>query len=310
MVADPEADGDDEVEESWLRLVAGQSERLPMRPPATPSLGPGVVVGERHRLVARIGGGAMGTVYEAVRLSDGRAVALKVIRADVAEEDELNERFAREAHILRDLRHRALVPVLDFGLHEGRPFFAMELLRGETLRAFLSREGAVTVDQGRAWIGPALDALQLAHDRGIVHRDLKTENLFLDRGASPLRLRILDFGLAKVRGDIALTASDAAFGTPAYMAPEQLESAKKATAKSDQYAVAAILYEMLTRRIPHRGRDLVELSMAKMTKPPEPIPPTAEVPDSIQRALARALAKDPKDRYPNLVSFKEAILQD
>ncbi len=272
----------------------------------------GSVLGGRFTLIERLGVGSMGLVYRAKQAPMDRDVAVKILRADRAVDDEARARFLREAHALALLSSPHTVTVLDFGHAQAGEFFiAMELLEGESLEARLARVGRFDVDGALDTVRQALRSLAEAHAKGIVHRDLKPANLFFARtGSGESRedgdeiVKVLDFGVAKLLEppatdvNLAQTQAGTVVGTPCYMSPEQAQG-KPLDARSDLYAMGIILFELLTGRPPFTD----ETNMLVMARHVKTTPPAmaavargAQVPVEIEEAVLCALAKDPGKR--------------
>ncbi|MAG69729.1 MAG: serine/threonine-protein kinase [Vicinamibacterales bacterium] len=252
----------------------------------------------RYELIERIGKGGMGVVYRARDTQLQREVALKMLLINVAEVEETQERFRREARAAADLRHRNIIQVYDFGEEDGRAFFVMELLAGDSLSAELKGGKRLPLDRALDIMSQMCDGLAFAHGRSIVHRDLKPANLFVTPDGT---IKILDFGLARIASS-KLTRSGLIFGTPDYMSPEQVRG-KVADHRSDIFSVGAVLYQLVSGRKPFAAESL-PLVMRKVVE--EPPPPLKGVPPALERIIARALQKDPADRYQGV----EALLVD
>jgi predicted Ser/Thr protein kinase/predicted nucleic acid-binding protein len=236
-----------------------------------------------YRVEELIGSGGMGTVYRATQLSLGRPVALKVLPPNVSDDPQFVHRFHREAEILAALAHPNVVQVIDRGEAEGRYFIVMEYVDGESLRALL-RRGPVPPRDACRICAQLLDALDYAHAKGVVHRDIKPENVLLSREGN---VKVADFGVSRFLAggpDTRLTRTHFVLGTYEYMAPEQRESVQEADSRSDIYATAVVLYEMLTGELPIGRFDL----------PSRKLPHVDRRLDAI---LEKGLAKDPARRY-------------
>ena len=274
-------------------------------------VGVGDRVADKYRVVRRVGRGGMGAVFEAEHESIKRPVALKVLRAELAADPMQAARFQREAQSATQVRHPNIVDILDFGVHDGRPFMVMELLEGETLGAVMRREGPMSMARAVELVAPVLKGLAAAHRKGIVHRDIKPENIFLAQSDDePPTAKILDFGVAKVEDPESerLTGSRVALGTVAYMAPEQIRASRDAGEAADQYSAAVMLYEALTGRLPHEATSYNEMVVAKVTSPAHDL--AAARPDLPTEACAvvmRALADAPEDRHGSVSDFREAL---
>lgn len=254
------------------------------------------VIGD-YRLGARLGGGPTSAVYAAEHQTSGRRVALKLIAADLKDEPETRERFLREARVTAALSHPNIVRVIDAGTDEGRLFIVMERLEGLPLAEFL-RGGDIPLDVKLALMHQLCDGLQAAHDRGIVHRDIKPGNLFVEHDGT---LKILDFGLARLQAS-TLTANGQIVGTPDFMSPEQAEG-RQVDHRADLFSAGAVCYLILTGRSPFAAPDLRKTLTALLYDDPAPIK-ASDAPEAIARVLYRALAKNPDDRYPSGASMR------
>ena len=272
----------------------------------------GCVVDGRYRILDAMAAGSMGVVYRAERVPVGKAVAIKFLHAAFASDPEFVGRFERETRVMSKLAHPHCVSVLDFGVDEGAPYLVMDFVSGITLSHILD-DGPVEVPRALTLIRQILAGLAHAHEQEIVHRDIKPANLMISEeiGTGP-HVRILDFGLARLRGAINATAtqSHVVVGTPSYMAPEQTVGST-VDARADLYAVGVVLFEMVTGEKPFRAEDTLEL-LAMHRGAPVPrlanvAPPAVVVPDGLQEIVDRALAKDPADRFQSAMEFAAAI---
>lgn len=245
----------------------------------------------RYRVVDRIGKGAMGVVYSADDEAMGRRVAIKVMMADLEEEPETRERFYREAKVTGQLVHRNIVTVFDLGEDRNRPYIVMELVDGVPLADYMKTEAAQPIEAKIALMIQVCEGLQVAHDRGVTHRDVKPSNLFVMPDGA---LKILDFGVARLASS-NLTATGFLVGTPDYMSPEQAQG-RTVDARSDQFSAAAVFYFMLAGRAPFASPDLPKVLHGVIHDDPAPLA-DAQAPEMLRRVLARAMAKAPADRY-------------
>ena len=255
----------------------------------------------RYQLVERIGKGAMGMVYAAVDESMGRRVAVKVMMADLEEEPETRERFYREAKVTGQLVHRNIVTVFDLGEEHGRPYIVMELLQGAPLGEHLQQPDQPTLDAKLDLMLQVCEGLRVAHERGVIHRDIKPNNLFVLPDGS---LKILDFGIARLATS-TLTASGFLVGTPEYMSPEQAMG-RPIDARSDLFSAAGVFYFILTGRPAFGTSDLPKVLHAVMSSPPAPLT-ERDAPDALRRILLKALEKDPDRRYGSAAEMLAAI---
>ncbi len=267
-----------------------------------------------YRVEHRLGEGGMGTVYAAVEPTIGKRVAIKVLRRDLAFDESFSQRFEREAKSAAQIHHPNVIEIFAYGkLEDGRPYFVMPLLSGQSLRQALDRDRRIL--PGEAWrIAREIAAgLEAAHALGVLHRDLKPDNVFLvEHAGRPARPVLLDFGLAKIaEGSEAddgsalakLTGTGVPIGTPLYMAPEQWWQAP-ATVATDQYGLGGVLFEMLAGRPPFEGTKYPELLEAHLHKPPPSLREIGvEVPAAVDTFIARLLAKEASDRFDSMTSL-------
>lgn len=273
-------------------------------------LEPGTTLAGSYQLVRELARGGMGAVWEARHLRLSSAVAVKVLHAAVDATSEAYQRFRREAEIASQLGHPHIIKALDFdSLDDGSPFLVMELLRGESLRSRISR-GALDLEQTVALTGQIASALHAAHRAGIVHRDLKPENVFLCdvAGQHMPHAMLLDFGISKLlTANTALTEEGMVFGTPQYMAPEQA-GADETGSETDQYALAAIVYEMLCGQPAFgAGAPLQVLFRVVNDQPPPLEKRLPSLAKGISKVVARAMAKAPAQRFGEVLDFAREL---
>ena len=268
----------------------------------------------RYRVRRLLGRGGMGSVYEAVQEDLGRVVALKVLDPVLATHDDQLERFRREATSAAALGHSNIVSVTDFGARSSSgdpPYLVMELLSGESLGKLLDRESVLAPERVAFIASQVLAALGAAHGAGIVHRDVKPDNVFLT-STSAFRdlVKVLDFGIAKLsaeHGNARLTGTGAMLGTPAYMAPEQARGAT-VDHRADIYAVGATMYQALAGRLPHDAPSFPAMLFAIVEQSPEPLSRLRpDVPPGLVAVVERAMAKDPDARYPSAEAMRAAL---
>jgi serine/threonine protein kinase len=277
-----------------------------------PGVGPGTVLADRYEIVRVIGQGGMGAVYEATHRTIKKRVALKLLRPEVASAPSIVQRFLQEARTANEVRHKNIVEVTDFGVDQGKPFLVMEFLEGEPLTNWLERHTPSPIGPLFALLLPVGRALDYAHTKGFIHRDVKPDNVFLARvpGERSLVPKVLDFGIAKntLDPDVRLTSTQATMGTPLYMAPEQAGGAKDVTQAADQYAFAAMVYEALAGRPPHLAETYNGLIIAKVTAEPEPLVAyRPEIPEALAAIVQRALSRDPKQRFESMEALCVAL---
>ncbi|MEO7910922.1 MAG: serine/threonine-protein kinase, partial [Roseiflexaceae bacterium] len=257
----------------------------------------------RYELIAEIGRGGMGVVYRAYEAALDRTIALKVLAPELANQPGFVARLRREAISAARLRHPNIALLYEFGQADDTAFLAMEYLPGCSLRQLLEA-GPLPAERALGILEQIGQALDYAHSMGIVHRDVKPSNLLV----SPTdHAMLIDFGLAEVSECTLLTADSAVLGTPHYMAPEQA-AGRGVGERGDQYALAAVAYEMLTGVPPFHGRAATAVVHAHIYElPPPPTERRPTLPVAVNTVLLRALAKQPHDRYPTLVDFIAAL---
>ncbi len=281
----------------------------------TTPISPGLQVGE-YRIEEKIGAGGMGTVYRAAGPAPGKKVAIKILAGGLARNTNAIRRFVLEARTVNEIRHANLVDVISFGqITDGRYYYVMEYLAGRSLGAVLRARGRLPAGQALPVFADVLRALEATHAKGVVHRDLKPDNVFLVRneGGAFARAKLLDFGLAKLLEPektlaVPLTAAGMAVGTPHYMSPEQC-LAKPVDARSDLYAFGVMLYETLTGQLPCDGSGTLEIWEAHVRRPPRR--PREVAPDAVSEAIdvvvMKLLAKDPAARFQSATAALAAL---
>ncbi len=284
--------------DATLPPVNDQTTGGPPSVPGLPVLGPPQGPGElgrlgHYRVLKVLGQGGMGMVLQAEDTRLGRSVALKVMLPEVAALPEARERFLREAKTAASIEHDHIVTIYQVDEDRGVPFMAMPLLKGTSLEDYLKRGKPLTLGQVVRIARESARGLQAAHERGLMHRDVKPANLWLDASAGG-RVKLLDFGLARPQqADVQLTSSGMILGTPAYMAPEQV--AGKPEARSDLYSLGVVLYRLLSGRLPFPQTDTLSLLVAVATEAPPPLQAPG-APPALAGLVMRLLAKKPEDR--------------
>jgi len=261
------------------------------------------VIGDKYHVIRRLGAGGMGVVFEAINTWTDRRVALKVLHPIYSEDDELVARFVREARSATRIEHPNIVDVLDLGMdpRDGALYMIQEFLTGPTLRQHMATHPRLTIAEISQIMMPLLGALSAAHRAGVVHRDVKPENVVLcayaNGGCVP---KLIDFGISKIlEGDSgALLQTGRALGTPAYMAPEQLRAEPSIDGRADVWATGVVLFELLAGRRPFDAATPGEVSVQILSTDAPPLSSIApEVPPAVAAVVARALARDREARF-------------
>jgi eukaryotic-like serine/threonine-protein kinase len=295
-----------------VRQQEGEQEQAAPEPsPSSPPVDDSMLPGTRYRILRKIGEGGIGAVFEAEHLDLDRRVALKVVSAEHAISSDYAARFRKEARALSRLSHPNLVALHDFGqAADGRLFCAMEMLEGETLDQVIAREAPLGWQRALPIAMQAARALKVAHQAGLVHRDLKPSNLFVCTDGT---VKLLDFGLAKTLDEAAEAADDkggfSLFGTPEYMAPEQV-GAGTVDARADVYALGCVLYELCTGRLPFVYDTSVRVLDAKLTReaePPRRTAPGLGLPSEVDQLIVSALARSPEARTATAAALLEQM---
>lgn len=281
-----------------------------------PYIGKDLLDGQ-FQILQKIGAGGMGAVYKALQPSMNRSVAVKILHPKLTNRKDIVARFRREARAMSHLTHPNTVKVLLYGeLEDGGLYIVMEYLEGKNLNQVVRKEGPMPAERAIPVLVQVCGALQEAHTQGIIHRDLKPENIFLSTNGGLRDFpKVLDFGLAKVTeremrpGSIMLTQEGMVFGTPEFMSPEQAQG-KPLDSRSDIYALAVILYEVLTGKLPYEAKTAMEYIQLHVSKPPIPLSqrvPGRTFAPGLEAVVMRALGKRPEDRWSSAAEFAEAL---
>lgn len=271
------------------------------------------VLAGKYALERIIGEGGMGVVYAAMHLELEQRVAVKVVRQDLATNEEVNERTLREARIAARFRSEHVARVLDAGrVESGAPFIVMEYLEGEDLRSHLLRGGPLTVDVAVTFLLQACEALAEAHAEGIIHRDLKPDNLFVTaRTDGTAIVKVLDFGISKCVAEDdrrVLTNPALVVGSPDYMAPEQMRAGGVVDRRSDIWSLGAVLYELLSGHRPFAAATVPQVCARVLTEaPPKLRSIEPDAPAELEIVIARCLERSPDRRYANVAELARAL---
>lgn len=291
----------------WSRAYAGADLLITSQTRMTT----GLLIAGRYRLLTKLGQGGMGAVWRAEHLTLGTQVAIKLIDTSIAGSEEALARFRREAQAAAELRSAHVVHILDYGVEDGRPYIAMELLDGESLAQRLERSPRLNPAEVAEVLSQTGRALTKAHQRNIVHRDLKPDNIYLVRDGDEEITKVLDFGIAKKLGLAAAsggvkTQTGAMLGTPYYMSPEQAKAQSNVDHRTDIWSLGIIAYQCLTGVRPFDGDTLTSLLLSICTGP-VPVPSSvADVPAGFDAWFARATERNPDQRFQ---SVTEAITE-
>ena len=257
-----------------------------------------------YELQSKLGAGGMGVVYRAVHRRLGQARAIKVLPTVFAHDEMFLQRFEREARLASELRHPNIVMIFDIAEENGVNYIVMELLDGRSLHEVIREDGPLPLERAIGLLGQLADALDFAHQRGVVHRDIKPGNALV--GAND-HVTLVDFGIARAAEGTRLTEANTRIGTAEYMAPETITEGESGSG-TDLYALGVIAYEMLTGRVPFTGVNSQTIMYAQIhTPPPSPRSLRTDLPPSIEQVVLRQLDKDPTHRYPTGQAFVRAL---
>ncbi|HEY4395715.1 MAG TPA: serine/threonine-protein kinase [Polyangia bacterium] len=274
------------------------------------ALSPGTIAGA-YVLKKEIASGGGGTVYEAQHKVLGRRAAVKVLRRQLAASPQMVTRFVREAQAVNMIKHPAIVDIFEFDtLPDGRPFYVMELLDGTDVRSLLNERGRFTPAEVLEILDPVCSALQVAHEHGIVHRDLKASNIFMATGGEKRTIKLLDFGIAKLMhpdaSEAGLTVVGTRLGTSYTMAPEQIRG-DGVDPRTDVYALGVVLYHLLTGQYPFRAETMTDIERQHLEAPPPRPSQGAPVSPAFDAVVLRCMEKTPERRFQSAKAFLEAL---
>lgn len=260
----------------------------------------------KYVLTERLGQGGMAEVYQAYQSGLERHVAIKVMHRHLIQSTDLVTRFQREAKSVGQLQHRHILQVIDFDVEGDIYYLVMEYIQGATLADYLAGKKILPVAQALHITAQLVDALNYAHQKGVIHRDIKPANIML-RHNDPDQMILTDFGLVRLADETNLTAKGTLIGTPAYMAPEAFRG-ESFNEQSDIYSLGVVLYQMVTGTKPYSGDTPYAIISQHVS---EPLPPPRQfnpaIPEEVEQLLLKALAKNPKDRFRSAAEFHQAI---
>ena len=263
----------------------------------------GQMVGN-YKIVSTLGEGGMGTVFKAVDVMLEREVAIKMLRAEIASQPDIVERFRSEAVTLAKLNHPAIATLYSFFRQGDQFFMVLEYVAGETLDAAIRQSGPMPADRAVSIVSQALEGIAHAHAQGILHRDLKPANIMLPAAGG---VKVMDFGIARLRSAARMTRTGGIVGTLDYIAPERVRG-QETDLRSDLYSMGVVLYEMLAGRVPFQKTTEYDLMRAHLEEAPPPLATLGcSVPPAVEAALIRALAKNPDDRFSSAAEFRSAL---
>ncbi|MGI5237716.1 serine/threonine-protein kinase [Dactylosporangium sp. CA-139066] len=264
-------------------------------------LGPGDVLGDRYRLDEFVASGGMGQVFRATDKTLGRTVAVKVLLPGHVSNVEFGRRFRSEARLMASIGHPGVVGVYDYGeTPEGTLFLVMAYVDGRPLGELIAAEGTLSVEETLAIVAQAADALHAAHEKGIIHRDVKPGNLLVGEGGA---VTLVDFGVARSESVTSVTKVNAVIGTALYMSPEQA-SGDPISPSADIYALGVVAYHCLTGAPPFNGNSPLEIAIKHLQDEPPPLP--EDLPAATRALVERAMAKDPEERFPTAAAMAAA----
>src|SRR4051794_17644800 len=265
---------------------------------------PGDVVADRYELEQLVGSGGMSSVYRAHDRVLERTVALKMLHERLASQDDIVERFSREAKMVAGLSHHNIVAVIDRGEHDDKPFIVFEYIPGENLKQLVGRAGPLAVERALELGIEIARGLEFAHGKGFVHRDVKPQNVLLNGKGEA---KVTDFGIARLVDSDGHTQTGTVLGTSDYISPEQAQG-RHVDAQTDVYSLGVVLYELLTGEVPFSGENFVAVAMQHINAPPPPVTlKRPEVPRRVEAAIDRALAKDPAARFATMTEFRNEL---
>jgi serine/threonine protein kinase len=268
-------------------------QKMGARDPSTP-LEPGTILGERYEILQRLGEGGMGAVYKARDSELDRLVALKVIRPELAGHPDILRRFKQELILARQVTHKNVIRIFDLGMADGRKFITMDYIAGRDLKSILTERGKLPPAEAVPIVQQVCRGLEAAHVEGVVHRDLKPQNIMLDASG---RVWVMDFGLARSMDLVGMTRTGMLMGTPDYMSPEQARAAK-VDARSDIFSLGIIFYEILTGQLPFKADTMMATLLKRVQEKPAP-PSVADpsIPQQLSDVVMKCLEVDVARRY-------------
>jgi CheY-like chemotaxis protein/predicted Ser/Thr protein kinase len=272
----------------------------------TQKLARGSLFAGRYEVIEELGKGGMGSVYRVLDTQVGEEVAVKLLHPEIATDPDVVERFRNEVRLARKITHPNVGRIFDLHDDAGTPYISMEYVPGEDLQSLIRRGGPLTVSNAVGIAGQLAEGLAAAHQLGVVHRDLKPQNIMIDQNG---HARIMDFGIARAQKSDGLTQTGTIIGTPEYMAPEQLEG-ETVDFRTDIYALGVVLYESLTGRVPFKGTTFLGVALKHKTERPlDPRELNPKVPEPLNGLIMRCLEKDRAARFQNAGEVRDILRQ-
>ena len=264
----------------------------------------GKIVDSRYEILSLIGVGGMANVYKAIDRQTGRHVAVKFLKEEFFENEELVRRFKNESKAISVLNHDSIIKVVDFNITDSEKYLVMEYIDGVTLKEFMDNRGKLTWEDTLIFANIILSALSHAHENGVVHRDLKPQNIMLTRDG---RLKIMDFGIARLATASQRTVTDKAIGSVHYISPEQVRG-QSTDGRSDIYSIGIMMYEMITGKLPFQSETAVSVALQQLSQSAQPISEiVSDVPKGMEQIIMKAIEKDPDRRYQSAADMRRDI---
>jgi len=258
----------------------------------------------KYRIIGKLGKGGMGDIYKAMQEPLNRVVALKVLPHQLSRDEEFTKRFESEAKAISLMEHQNIVSIYEYGEEDGYRFIAMQLVDGMNLGVYINETRVIAIPEIIDFSKQICRGLRYAHSRNIIHRDIKPQNILLDKGKN---VHISDFGIAKISSSSDITMTGSAVGTPEYMSPEQAQG-KKLDAQTDIYSLGILMYEMLTRKPPFTANNSMAVAYKQVHE--QPLPPSVkrkDTPKRLELIILKALKKDKHDRYESVEELLEHL---
>lgn len=264
----------------------------------------GKIVDSRYEILSLVGVGGMANVYKAIDKQTGRQVAVKFLKEEFFENEELVRRFKNESKAISVLNHDSIIKVVDFNITDSEKYLVMEYIDGVTLKEFMDNRGKLTWEDTLVFANIILSALSHAHENGVVHRDLKPQNIMLTRDG---RLKIMDFGIARLATASQRTVTDKAIGSVHYISPEQVRG-QSTDGRSDIYSIGIMMYEMITGKLPFQSETAVSVALQQLSQTAQPISEiVSDVPKGLEQIIMKAIEKDPEKRYQSAAEMRKDI---